>query len=140
MAGPKKWQSAHADYFPAGAKVVLLPDQDSVGAIHMRLVKNLLRQRKCDVTLLKLDGVSEKGDVSDWIDAGHTKEEFLKMLTEEGTGKFALTDVGNAERLAAQHGWLFADRRMRRTVLLLVVWTWRQRQKHVSFHAYDAIE
>ncbi|HWR28458.1 MAG TPA: phage/plasmid primase, P4 family [Negativicutes bacterium] len=101
--GAGKWQAAYADYFPAGAKVVLLPDNDGVGTIHMRHVKNLLRQRKCDVTLLKLDGVPEKGDVSDWIDAGHTKEELLKMLTEEGTGKFALTDVGNAERLAAQH-------------------------------------
>ena len=101
--GAGKWQAAHADYFPEGAKVVLLPDNDGTGTIHMRHVRNLLRQRKCDVTLLKLDGLPEKGDVSDWINAGHTKEELLQMLADQEPGKFALTDVGNAERLAAQH-------------------------------------
>ncbi len=84
--------------------MVLLPDQDSVGAIHMRLVKNLLRQRKCDVTLICLDGLPDKGDVSDWIDAGHTKEDLLQLLAAQETEEFQLTDVGNAERLAAQHG------------------------------------
>ena len=102
--GAKKWRRELSDYFPAGAKVVLLPDNDSVGAIHMRLVQNQLRQRKCEVRLLHLDGLPEKGDVSDWIDAGHDKEELLQLLAAPEAEDFALTDLGNAERLAAQQG------------------------------------
>ena len=101
--GAQKWRTEHAAFFPAEANVVLLPDNDSVGMIHMRHVQNLLRQRKCHVTLLILDGLPEKGDVSDWIDAGHTKEELLKLSAVQEHEKITLTDVGNAERLAAQH-------------------------------------
>ena len=102
--GAKKWRQELGIYFPAGAKVVLLPDNDSVGVIHMRLVQSQLRQRKCDTRVLHLDGLPEKGDVSDWIDAGHDKEELLHMLAVQEPEAFTLTDLGNAERLAARHG------------------------------------
>ena len=102
--GAKKWRPEHAAFFPEGARVVLLPDNDSVGMVHMRFVQNSLQQRKCRVTLLKLDGLPDKGDVSDWLDAGHTLEELLRWVEQPRTEEYFLTDLGNAERLAARHG------------------------------------
>ena len=102
--GAKKWRPELAAYFPAGAKVVLLPDNDSVGIVHMRLVQSQLSGRKCDVRLLQLDALPEKGDVSDWIAAGHDKTELLQMLAATEPEYYSLTDLGNAERLAVRHG------------------------------------
>ena len=102
--GAKKWKAEHAACFPAGAQVTLLPDNDGVGRAHMQLVRNSLQQRKCKVTLLQLDGLPDKGDVSDWIDAGHTLADLLQLLEPPVPDEHYLTDLGNAERLAERHG------------------------------------
>ena len=63
--GAKKWRPELTAIFPPGAKVVLLPDNDSVGRRHMRLVAASLHRRSCDVMLIDLPELPEKGDVSD---------------------------------------------------------------------------
>ena len=102
--GALKWNGNHSRHFPAGAKVFLLPDADAPGQKHMRSVHSSLKLMGCEVQWIRLAGLPDKGDVSDWLAQGHTKDELLALTSNDANaGDFPLTDVGNAERLAQRH-------------------------------------
>jgi hypothetical protein len=80
--GAGKWQEdLTAQLVAAGIKrVVVLPDNDPPGEAH-----GLLVARSCDdaglfVKRILLPGLPEHGDVSDWLDAGHTKAELIALI------------------------------------------------------------
>jgi len=75
-----KWRDSYTAAL-AGADVVLLPDNDEPGRAHMRHVAAALAG-KALVRLLELPGLPAKGDVSDWLDAGHSIDE-LKALAAD---------------------------------------------------------
>ena len=75
-----KWRDSYTTAL-AGADVVLLPDNDAPGRAHMRHVAAALAG-KALVRWLELPGLPAKGDVSDWLDAGHSVDE-LKALAAE---------------------------------------------------------
>jgi DNA polymerase I-like protein with 3'-5' exonuclease and polymerase domains len=73
--GADKWDPSHTAML-RGAHVVLIPDQDEPGHKHMNAVARELLPVAKSVKLLELPGLSEGGDLSDWLDAGGTKEVF----------------------------------------------------------------
>lgn len=80
--GAGKWTADHAAALVAAGvrRVCVLPDNDEPGEAHGRLVA-----RSCDdaglfVKLIPLPGLPAKGDVSDWLAAGHTKPELLALV------------------------------------------------------------
>jgi len=75
-----KWRDSYTAAL-AGADVVLLPDNDGPGRAHMRHVAEALAGSAL-VRWLELPGLPAKGDVSDWLDAGHSIDE-LKQLAAE---------------------------------------------------------
>lgn len=79
--GAGKWRP---EYVPAlaGRKVVILPDNDEPGRKHAREVAASLHGQAASVKIVELPGLPPKGDVSDWIHAGGTRQE-LRQLTEE---------------------------------------------------------
>lgn len=77
-----KWRDSYTAAL-AGADVVLLPDNDEPGRAHMRHVAAALAG-KALVRWLELPGLPAKGDVSDWLDAGHSVDE-LKRLAADAT-------------------------------------------------------
>lgn len=77
--GAGKWTKVHSEYFPAGAEVVVLPDNDDPGREHARKAAGQLTARGCRVRVLELPGLPPKGDLSDWLNAGGTKEELLRL-------------------------------------------------------------
>jgi hypothetical protein len=78
--GAGKWRAE--DSAPlAGARVVILPDNDAPGRKHARQVAASLFGTAADVRVLELPGLSEGGDVSDWLAAGGTAEE-LEALAD----------------------------------------------------------
>ncbi|OPY58709.1 MAG: hypothetical protein A4E55_00764 [Pelotomaculum sp. PtaU1.Bin035] len=128
-SGAGKWRDKyHSKYFVSGAKVVVLPDNDPQGQKHAQEIAAQLVKRGCKVKILKLPDLPPKGDVSDWLNAGHSKDELLKLVKktemlqetdlelkinqEPITNKkyysssqvFSLTDIGNGERLANLFG------------------------------------
>lgn len=78
--GAGKWREHHSKYFPAGASVVILPDNDQPGRDHAEQVKAQLAARGCNVKVLNLPGLTDKGDVSDWITTGGTREALIKLV------------------------------------------------------------
>lgn len=62
-----------------GRIVVILPDNDEPGRKHAADVSRKLSNVAAKVAILDLPGLPEKGDVSDWIAAGGTKDELLSL-------------------------------------------------------------
>jgi hypothetical protein len=80
IGGAEKWRADYASHF-AGKPVVVLQDNDAPGAKHAAQVANALRGTAASVRVLLLPDLPPKGDVSDWLDAGHDVEE-LRELAE----------------------------------------------------------
>ena len=102
--GAGKWTLACSRHFAAGAKVVVIADNDRPGQDHALDVARKLQDKGCDVCNLTLPDLAEKGDVSDWISSGGDKTELLRLVAEQrAQAEFAFTDLGNAERFAASY-------------------------------------
>ena len=79
--GAGKWRT---DYNASlqGKRVVILPDNDAPGRAHAEDVAKALQGIAAGVKVLELPGLPEKGDVSDWLAAGGTAEELLRLVAE----------------------------------------------------------
>jgi hypothetical protein len=77
--GAGKWRPDFAKFF-AGRHVVVLPDYDDPGRQHAdQVIANILPYAK-QVRRLELPGLPLKGDVSDWLDAGGTRDELQRLV------------------------------------------------------------
>lgn len=79
--GAGKWRLEHSMCL-AGADVVIVPDNDEAGADHADKAARSLKGHATRIRILNLPDMPEKGDVSDWLDAGNTPEQ-LKALVEK---------------------------------------------------------
>lgn len=109
--------------------VAILPDNDDAGRKHATDVARVAFGQARTVRVVELPGLPNKGDVSDWIAAGGTKDQLLEIIKgtapltakpgRSGNGSAAtatpptggeertlpppLTDAGNAERFVNRH-------------------------------------
>src|SRR2546430_4904565 len=79
--GAGKWQPEYDEYL-RDRHVVILPDNDPVGHQHAEQVARALLGVAASVKLIKLPELLEKSDISDWMKAGHTKEELLHLIEQ----------------------------------------------------------
>lgn len=111
-AGEGKWLQEY-NHFLAGKHVIILPDNDDAGRQHALEIARNLVGIAASVKIIYLPGLPEKGDVSDWLDAGHTVDELAEI--EEKTPPFELhdtpissregrTETSNADRLIRRFG------------------------------------
>ena len=77
--GAGKWRKEYSPYFQ-GKVVVILPDNDLAGRVHAQDVARNLYGIATSVKVVELPGLPEKGDVSDWIDAGGTPEQLRALM------------------------------------------------------------
>lgn len=79
--GAGKW---HDDYTLTlkNRRVVVIGDNDKPGKEHAESVCRHLLPVAQKVAVLNLDGLPEKGDVSDWLNAGGTKERLVELCKE----------------------------------------------------------
>ena len=89
-----KWRDSYTTAL-AGADVVLLPDNDAPGRAHMRHVAAALAG-KALVRWLELPGLPAKGDVSDWLDAGHSVDELKALAANASHQRVGTTTSGPA--------------------------------------------
>jgi putative DNA primase/helicase len=119
--GAKKWRADFNKYFK-DASVIIIPDNDNIGREHaLNIARNLNGIAK-SIKIIELDGLPEKGDVSDWFEK-HYKIEHLyqvvnstpewvpkpieedPIVNEETISKaYTLTDLGNAKRFVKLFG------------------------------------
>ena len=80
--GAGKWKKEHSEFLRS-RRVVVLPDNDEAGEKHAQQVERSLRGIAAEVRTLVLPGLPDKGDVSDWLDAGGTLEELLVLASAD---------------------------------------------------------
>jgi hypothetical protein len=78
IGGEGKWRTEYAEEF-SGRHCVVLQDNDATGEKHVAAVANSLHGIAASVRVLLLPGLPPKGDVSDFLDAGHTLSELDQL-------------------------------------------------------------
>ncbi|MDP9477673.1 MAG: AAA family ATPase [Actinomycetota bacterium] len=78
--GAGKWRDHLSDTL-VGADVRIVPDNDGPGRDHARQVARSLRGKARDVRIVKLPGLQDGGDVSDWLSSGGTTEELERQVS-----------------------------------------------------------
>ncbi len=78
--GAGKWRDSHSEHLK-DRSVVLIADNDDAGRDHVRKVAKSLKGTAAHIRIMELAGLPEKGDVSDWLDAGGTREELSRLPT-----------------------------------------------------------
>lgn len=79
--GAGKWREEHTAALVAAAieEVVVLPDNDAPGEQHAQSVATTCHAAGLRTKILRLPNLPSKGDVSDWLAAGHTRAELLAL-------------------------------------------------------------
>lgn len=77
--GGGNWKAEYAEYL-TGADVVLLPDNDATGRGHVQDVASTSKDKAARLRMLLLPNLPPKGDFSDWMAAGGTREQFLDLV------------------------------------------------------------
>ncbi len=102
--GVGKWRASHSEHFK-DRTAILIPDNDDAGREHVQKVAKSLKGIAGHVRIMELAGLADKGDVSDWLDAGGTREELSRLPTvapakseepgedEDGEKKRSQTDL-----------------------------------------------
>lgn len=96
--GAGKWQTSYSEAL-RGRAVVILPDNDKPGQAHAEAVAKALEGIAASVKTVKLP-VGEKGDVSDWIKAGHDAKELELLIATGGVSRQSF--VSSADRLIGE--------------------------------------
>jgi hypothetical protein len=78
--GAGKWRAGYNKFFTS-ADVVILGDNDEAGRKHAQEIAQNLVPVAATVRIVKLGGLPDKGDVSDWMDAGAGQND-LETLVE----------------------------------------------------------
>ena len=79
--GALKWKPEFNQHF-AGFDIVILPDNDTVGERHGEQIAAQLAPIAASVRILKLHGLPEGGDVSDWISNGGTQSDLEDLIDD----------------------------------------------------------
>ncbi|MEE4272307.1 MAG: CHC2 zinc finger domain-containing protein [Thermoanaerobaculales bacterium] len=82
--GAGKWKQEYSRSLE-GRDVVVLPDNDDPGRAHSQQVAQSLQGIAESVRIVEIPGLPDKGDVSDWLNAGHTVEELHALIARETT-------------------------------------------------------
>jgi len=78
--GAGKWRAEYSAYLE-GAHVVILPDNDDAGRKHAEEVAASARGVAQSVRVVRLPGLPDKGDVTDWVEIGGGREELEALVT-----------------------------------------------------------
>jgi len=89
--GAGRWRDEYKSFF-RGKRVIILPDNDVAGREHSQAVATSLEDVADQIKVIELPGLRAKGDVSDWLEDGGTRSEFLRIVDEAPAWK---PDSGN---------------------------------------------
>lgn len=113
--GAGKWPEALNPYFD-GLDVVVLADNDDAGRRHSEVVASAVRDYARSVRTVGLPGLPPKGDVTDWLKAGGTREQ-LEALAQQTkpwapappTSRFGAITWDQLDSVGIRQDWLVED-------------------------------
>jgi hypothetical protein len=76
-----KWLAEYSEHL-RGHHVRIVPDNDGPGEAHALDIARKLHGIAASVRVVRLPDLREKGDISDWLNAGHTIEELDRLADE----------------------------------------------------------
>jgi hypothetical protein len=79
--GAGKWRREYSEYFKGVALAVILCDNDEPGRKHGADVARSVRTAGVPVSVVTLPDLPEKGDVSDWLARGGTRDDLLALVS-----------------------------------------------------------
>jgi DNA primase len=82
-----KWKPEYNQYF-IDKDVIVIPDNDPPGRKHALDICRNLKPIASQLRVLKLPDVKVKGDITDWLEMGHTKDELLKLVEDTSLWDF----------------------------------------------------
>lgn len=80
-AGADQWRSEYAESL-RDRRVVILEDNDAAGRKRTRTVGDAVDGVASETRVLALPDLPEKGDLSDWLDAGGNVDELRRLIAE----------------------------------------------------------
>jgi putative DNA primase/helicase len=89
--GAGKWLAIYNEVLK-GRTVILLEDKDEAGKAHVLQVADDLSSIAKSVKVLRIPNLPEKGDVTDFVEAGGTVEELQAMVA--ATPEYSVVDAG----------------------------------------------
>ena len=93
--GAGKWQPELAKWFTGYTTAFVCEDNDDPGRKHVAKIASALSAVVADVRIVKFHDLAEHGDVTDWMEAGHTLEQLWARA--EQAPKFAALESSRAE-------------------------------------------
>jgi putative DNA primase/helicase len=117
--GANKWRDVLTPHF-RGADVVVIADNDKAGKTHAADVAQKLTGTAKRIRLLDLASVwpecKPKGDVSDWLDAGHNVEKLCTVVaqlpdwrSQSASARLGVMDAGDDITLPPPRAWLHGN-------------------------------
>jgi hypothetical protein len=77
--GAGNWCPTFAEYF-RGRELIILPDADEPGEHYAQAVARSAWGLAREIRLVKLPGLPPGGDISNWLDQGHTLDDLRKLI------------------------------------------------------------
>ena len=99
--GAGKWRDSFSHYLE-GRRVVVVPDNDGPGHKHAEEVAASVAGVATEVRIVELPDLVDKGDVTDWVQAGGTKAQLHELF--KATGAWA-GPTGHQRPQAAPEGY-----------------------------------
>ncbi|MFA4918332.1 MAG: AAA family ATPase [Thermodesulfovibrionales bacterium] len=79
--GAGKWRPEYNQYFQS-KKIAIIPDNDKPGRDHAVSIAKNFKGIAESIKIVELPGLQDKGDVTDWINQGHKKEELIELIKQ----------------------------------------------------------
>jgi len=105
--GKGKWLSSFNEPL-RGARCIILEDNDDTGRAHVLEVAASLHGIAASVKILRLPGLGDAGDVTDWLEAGHTIDELLALAAACPDWKLPVPPLGVVRTLGASNWPVFS--------------------------------
>ncbi|MBF0359265.1 MAG: hypothetical protein HQL70_11735 [Magnetococcales bacterium] len=79
-AGPGKWLEQYTISLRGANSVMIVPDNDEPGRKHALVIAAALHNAGIRVKIINLPGLAKHEDVTDWMEAGGTRSEFIELI------------------------------------------------------------
>lgn len=107
--GAVSWKQQYNDYLN-DCNIVVIGDNDTAGKKYTDTLKYEVMPISKSFKIIDLPGVREKEDITDWINAGHTKQELKELIyksmdlkLESYINSYDFTNKGLLDRFTAQN-------------------------------------